>query len=259
MLLNSVTLEMRQRELVEKILTRFEPSIASRMLDRQGLSVYQNNLLFTATRALSICYPVVEQLVGEQVMYALANMLLQQSPPATGDWADWGEGLASVLASSSLAQSYPFLEDVAVLEWMVHQSGRQFVEPISMADLDKLQAEGFMNALLELPSSVYLLESEYPVDAIRKIHLIEFSSEEERAQEFQRLITGEQSVQRLLVYQSNLKPEVVRLFDEDFYWMKSIEGRMSVNELLDQHPTFDFVQWFSRAVHENWVRITFNP
>ena len=43
-----------------------------------GVSVYQHNLYMTAQRSLSVTYPVVAAMLGEQALYILGRRLLRE-------------------------------------------------------------------------------------------------------------------------------------------------------------------------------------
>ena len=71
-----------QSSLLTSIMT-FSPSAQG-----SGLQVYQHNLQMTAVRSLSIAFPVLAAMLGEEAVYVLARRLVASEKPCSGDWAD---------------------------------------------------------------------------------------------------------------------------------------------------------------------------
>ncbi|MFC6804284.1 putative DNA-binding domain-containing protein [Methylophaga thalassica] len=57
----------------------------------EAVSIYRNNLLMNANRALAITYPTVVQLLGEDVFSLLIRDFIQHELLTEGDWGMWGK------------------------------------------------------------------------------------------------------------------------------------------------------------------------
>ncbi len=84
------------------------------------LSIYRNNLREGFRKALSLEFPVIERLVGEEYFRQLALSFLAEHPSRAGDLHPIGEPFAQFLRQRFEATRYAYLPDVATLEW-AHQ------------------------------------------------------------------------------------------------------------------------------------------
>lgn len=95
-----------------------------------GLQIYRANAHAHAQRALAASYPSVQALLGESAFAALACALWQVQPPRVGDLNRWGAGLADFIARDAQLAPWPYLADVARLEWALAQAqGAADAEP----------------------------------------------------------------------------------------------------------------------------------
>lgn len=219
----------------------------------RGLKIYQNNLLATATRALSVSYPVIEKMLGQEAMGALARRLLETSRPDTGDWADWGADLKELLLTTSLIEEHPFLFDMARLEWFLHEAARAQEQPLVTDSLSLLADVPVEQLRLQLASSVHVLTSDYPVDILWKAHQEVDTLFGLDANALASELQEQQGQKHLIVFQQHGIPRLQRISEEDYVWFCDLfEGR-SLGELLDRHPHFDFSRWLSTAVTHQWI------
>ncbi|MBB6522251.1 putative DNA-binding domain-containing protein [Pseudoteredinibacter isoporae] len=239
-------LARRQAQLVDRIFCLKENQ-------SKGLAIYQNNLRFTAARALSISYPVLEKLLGQETMVALAQSLLQQESPNSGDWADWGGQLAEFIGNTEFIQDHPYVDDIARLEWKLHELGRQRSSTLERDSLALLESHDLENVHIELNPDIDIYHSALPVDQIWLAHdAIENASalDETALAEAFRQYPGECF---LLLYRRQYKPDLLRLNEDTFYWFQDIKQGLNLEQLLDRHPEFDFVHWLAKAVENNWI------
>lgn len=73
-----------------------------------------------AARALAAAFPVLAQLLGEENFGALARAFWLARPPAIGDIAQWGAGLAEFVRHTPQLTDEPYLADVTHVEWALH-------------------------------------------------------------------------------------------------------------------------------------------
>jgi len=85
----------------------------------RGLEAYRANAGAAAERALASAYPVVQALVGAETFAVLARAFWQARPPARGDLAWLGAGLAGFIEHDPQLADVPYLADVARLEWLL--------------------------------------------------------------------------------------------------------------------------------------------
>lgn len=128
------------------------------------LRIYRHSCNEIQTGALRAAYPAVLALVGPAFFEQTAHGYRQAQPSASGNLQGFGAGFADYLASLSSLAGYPYLPDVARLEWR-----RQLA--VLAADADTVDAEGhvgmagaaFQRKRVLLHPSIQLLRSPYAV------------------------------------------------------------------------------------------------
>jgi len=246
------SLALRQQSLIDSIFS-FDSVDPQTAPAQQGLKIYQNNLLMTANRALTICYPVLNQLVGSEAMVALSRMLLQYAPPSEGDWGEWGDAMAELLAQTPLAREYPYLPDVARLEWLAWQSSRN-MEPAPDTESLALLAEYHPDQIvIELAQSLSMMQSLWPVQAIWQSHQSADQEGVDKAMLTRALAQQKTDHSYMLISLKNYKVIIRPVYADEYHWIKSIRQGISLGELLDLYPGFDFATWLPVALHNGWI------
>jgi uncharacterized protein (UPF0276 family) len=107
----------------------FQPTQAGLLLESvkaehadHRLALYRGNLTATWEKTLTGAYPVVRQLVAEEFFGGLARVYGMQTPSDDGDLNRFGARFADFLAGFSHAADYPYLPDMARLEWALHRA-----------------------------------------------------------------------------------------------------------------------------------------
>lgn len=137
----------------------------------ERLALYRGNLGAGWERALGEAYPVLRQLVGEEFFAGLASAYGKAWPSQDPDLAGFGARFAEFLAGFEPAAPYPYLPDVARLEWAVH---RAYLAPdVALLGLDALATmspEALDAARFVLHPSVSLLRSPWAIGALWQAH-----------------------------------------------------------------------------------------
>ncbi len=82
-------------------------------------AVHRDTVTASLIKALEAAYPVVRRLVGARCFSGLARRFVQASPPAAPQLWAYGDGFADALAADpQLAEKWPFVAEVARLEWV---------------------------------------------------------------------------------------------------------------------------------------------
>lgn len=122
-------------------LIRFQRDFAM-ALDRPAhgaMAVYRNTVIHGAVEALRANYPVVEQIVGEEMFEHVAVDFASTCPPATPVLALYGAEFADWLRHQPWVGDLPYLPDVATVE-------RLHVACLFAADADPLEEKQAMDA-----------------------------------------------------------------------------------------------------------------
>ena len=144
-----------------------------------GIGIYRGNLHANWRRALGDSHPVLHQLVGAEFFDALATVYGRARPSPDPDLNRFGAGLADFLEGFAPAASYPWLPDMARLEWLVHAcfyapdapstaSAPSMAHPSSM--LAGLGPEAFEACRAVLQPSLRLYRSDWATPALWRAH-----------------------------------------------------------------------------------------
>lgn len=133
----------------------------------QRIAIYRNAFHISLRDALATTYPALEKLVGRDCFADLANRFLRQSPPRQPVLAEYGGGFADFLAAQRELADYPFLPDVARLEWAMTQAheadAAATIDPMAYG---RIPADDTPRLCLTPHPSCHRLSSPWPIDAI---------------------------------------------------------------------------------------------
>jgi hypothetical protein len=105
-----------------------------------GLNVYTNNFIENGIRALSITFPTVEGLIGAGSFRLLSRQFLRHEAKASFDWAEYGIALPTFIDSQDALEMYPFLSEVAELDWVIHRVQREADRKFQLATFASLES-----------------------------------------------------------------------------------------------------------------------
>ncbi len=255
-----------------------------------GLQAYRRHAQAVARRALAHAHPTVTAMLGEEAMGQLGWLLWRQQPPERGDLGEWGEGLAALIAGSLAPQSgaaamlanWPWLADVARLDWARHRCERLAACPLDAGSLSLLSDANPDEVSLVLQAHVLMLDTDWPVDALWRAHQLPADQQVAAAEAVLRAHgahaaqTTETShpsqacldtppapahtLQTVLLWwsaapASGESPGVQQrlLPSEQAAWMRSLKA-LSLGAALQQSPPgFDFSAWLQDALRQGWL------
>ncbi|MEX5748742.1 DUF692 family multinuclear iron-containing protein [Massilia sp. X63] len=135
------------------------------------LALYRGNLSAGWERALGAAYPVLQQMVGEEFFGGLACAYGKAWPSQDPDLAGFGARFADFLAGFAPAAAFPYLPDLARLEWAVHRAGlAPDLAPLGIAALTTLTPQALDAARFGLQPSVAVVGSRWAVAALWHAH-----------------------------------------------------------------------------------------
>jgi uncharacterized protein (UPF0276 family) len=134
-------------------------------------ALYRGNLSATWDKTLAAAYPVIRQLVGEEFFGGLAHAYGRAHPSDSGDLNRFGAHFAAFLRHFPHVADYPYLPDMATLEWTLHRAhyapSAEAVTPRQMAALSPEQIE---TARMQLHPACTLLASDWATVALWQAH-----------------------------------------------------------------------------------------
>lgn len=127
-------------------------------------AVYRNNVAFSLTEALASRFPVIQRLVGESFFSAVARVYAETHRPKSAVLLEWGDSFPAFLAGFPPLSDYPYMADVARIEYA---RGLAF----HAADARPASADSFVGAdpsqlKLRLHPSVQVLRLDHPAVSI---------------------------------------------------------------------------------------------
>ncbi|MDP3250171.1 MAG: putative DNA-binding domain-containing protein [Polaromonas sp.] len=211
----------------------------------RGLQAYRSNGHALARRALAAAYPVVAELMGAENFVGLSRHFWQSCPPARGDMAQWGEGLAAFLASLlDLAREEPYLPDVARVEWALHVAATQADGRPDIGSLALLESGDPAELTLQLCPGVALLASDFPVVSMVLAHLTGTLSLQQAGERLR-----DRVAETALVWRQGLKPALRHAQPGETLFVEALRQGRSLGDALYAAPGFDFAPWLAPAVH----------
>lgn len=131
------------------------------------LRIYRNSCNESQTAALRVTYPAVLALVGDAFFDQAARGYRRAHPSTSGNLQAFGAKLGDYLETLTTCRAYPYLPDVARLEWL-----RQ--ETILVPDAATVSSDAFIERVqaatepihLVMHPSLHVIESRYPLLSI---------------------------------------------------------------------------------------------
>lgn len=193
----------------------------------ERLKIYRNNVFGNLTGALLDTYPLIKDLTGDDFAKSLMRGFILENPPREACLNRYGGGLAVFIQSFAPAKDLPYLPDVARLEWAMNEA---YYAPddaaLTSADLQNTPLDELADMALPLRLSVRLLDSHWPLVAIRDFCLKESRDESET------LDLGQGGC-RVMVYRPGLSAEIVPLEPAEYAFLKSIQTEKSLGAALE--------------------------
>ncbi|MDQ1924422.1 MNIO family bufferin maturase [Massilia pseudoviolaceinigra] len=133
--------------------------------------LYRGNLTVTWNKTLSAACPVLRQLVGEEFFGGLTRAYGMANPSLDADLNRFGAGFARFLDGFPHIADYPYLPDMARLEWALHRAHyAPDADPIGADALAVLTPEAFENARYALHPACSLIASRWAVVPLWQAH-----------------------------------------------------------------------------------------
>lgn len=161
-----------QRSFVEAIVSGDCSGLADAVVGNgftpaQRFQVYRNNTFITLTEALAATYPAIVRLVDRRFFNFAAAQFIQGNLPHRPCLFEYGGGFADFLAGFAPVADYPFLPDVARLEWAVNTAWNAPTRsPLGFDALARAAMD--QGETLRLSLDALYLSSDWNSDAIRQ-------------------------------------------------------------------------------------------
>ena len=135
------------------------------------IALYRGNLTATWNKTLASAYPVICQLVGEEFFGGLTRAYGHAHPSSSADLNRFGEHFADFLQDFPHVADYPYLPDMARLEWALHRAHyAPSADGITAQHMAAWPPEQMESARLQLHPACHLLASEWAVVTLWQAH-----------------------------------------------------------------------------------------
>jgi uncharacterized protein (UPF0276 family) len=147
-------------------LAQFKGAHAARRFD-----LYRGNLTATWSKTLGAAYPVLLALVGEAFFGGLAQAYGRAHPSDSGDLNRFGAHFSAFLQDFPHVADYPYLPDMARLEWALHRAHyAPAAGGVTAQQIAALAPEQVETARLRLHPACQLLAFEWAVIPLWQAH-----------------------------------------------------------------------------------------
>ena len=198
--------------------------------------IYQNNARLILTEVLKNTFPATVRLAGEDFFIYICRQFIVIRPPATTDLNGYGGAFPDFIAGIAALRPYPFIADVARLEWDRHLSYlADTPRALSSADLALVPGNEIAALQLVLSPHVRLLSSAFPVDRIWRANR---PGENEDGDS----INLDQGPAFLITCREDLQVVTVTLTPDVFSFLQSCRAGLclldAANATLEKYPAF---------------------
>ncbi|MEO7496413.1 MAG: DUF692 family multinuclear iron-containing protein [Massilia sp.] len=136
-----------------------------------GLALYRGNQRAAWEKALSAVYPVVRSMVGEEFFSGMSWAYGVAHPSVDADLNRFGGKLAEFMQGLAALQDYPYLPDMARLEWALQRAHYAAdVAPLTSAQLAELTPGQLETARFGLHPACSVLHSAWAIPALWHSH-----------------------------------------------------------------------------------------
>ena len=175
---------------------------------RHRIGIYRGNTTANVVKAAEAAYPVIAKIVGAEFFAGQARQYQLRFPSHDGDLNEFGESFAAFLENFPPAAEYPYLPDMARLEWRVHRAHYAAdVVPFDPARLASVPPEQQLRLRPRLHPACHVLHSAYPVARLWEVHQDAFNGEFE--------VDFSQGPAHVLVFRPRFRVEVIRIGDAE--------------------------------------------
>lgn len=249
-----------QREFWNSLRSRRADPACTRLFSEDGeitrkkrLEIYRSTMRTAHVRALANTYPCCEKILGGRYFRQMATEYFHGHPATHQNLNLYGGSFPEFLRNwgrehEALAE-YPYLPDLAKLEWAYEQAYYASEDPEFDFDrLSTLHEDDYRNICFRLSASLSLLDSIYPVYEIWTA---------QQAQEEVREVEAIAAPQYLCIAREHYKPVIHRL-GQNYWWvMQEILNGTPFGELeslvQQEHPHIPLQVIIPELISQQWV------
>jgi hypothetical protein len=140
-------------------------------LNRERFAYYRGNISAIWEQSCASAYPVLQQLTGADFFNDLARAYGRAHPSQSGDLTEFGASMPAFINTLGNCRDYPYLSDVAALEWLVHRAYYlKHESTVTLAELAAIPPSSLGDLRCRLQPCCALFESPWAVGKIWDAH-----------------------------------------------------------------------------------------
>ncbi|VAW91144.1 hypothetical protein MNBD_GAMMA22-2647 [hydrothermal vent metagenome] len=212
---------------------------------------YRDSVIGGIIEALTVSYPVVKALVGEQFFNHISYQYIRKTPSKNPDLNCYGSDFAIFLDNLDNLQTVPYLSDVARLEWAWQKiiSGDK-TKTGSLNLLATLEESAIDNIQFELSPHSSLLQSNYAIDKIWQ------TNQKNVTNDFDNSYNINTSV-NLFIWRLDLDMKISLIEPEQYIFLKLIQHKKIFSDVCEEYhqhfPDDDIGVVLSNCIQANWI------
>ncbi|KGJ94833.1 DNA-binding domain-containing protein [Colwellia psychrerythraea] len=208
--------------------TTMSKDIDSHLISAQGLmGIYQHSALANITTSLSLTFPVVEKLVGDDFFAQVCRQYILAHWPISANMDDYGDSLPQFLAELEQVKQLVYLKDVAKLEWLFHQSSlAKDSKYFDWATLAGVAPTDTLKLNFILAPSVALIKSTQPINKIWQMN------QDNAPQNIELSIDGETDT-FIVLFKRGLKTEMMTITASEFFLLQSLFNGLNFEQTIE--------------------------
>lgn len=190
---------------------------------QNNFSIYRNNIQINRINALRIAFPTIDSLVGSEFFEAMSLVYVQQTPLNQANLHAEDADFAQFLAQFPHTEDYPYLPDVARLDWAIHHA--HYAPDINTLRAEEIakHAEQLATTRFEFHPAMALIASRHPIVSILAMHHGGPSPEDLNIPE------------QVIVW----RDQYLEISAADYQFLSALHQRHTVTEALDAAAQID--------------------
>ncbi|ARU58218.1 hypothetical protein OLMES_4202 [Oleiphilus messinensis] len=188
-----------------------------------SLAVYRGSVRGTLISTLEQIFPVILKLVGNDFFAQMARDYVSQTPSRSANLNDYGADFPRYISTCSALIEYPYLPDVAQLEWLWHRVyHRAETEIFDISVLAEVPAECHGRLIFYPPEAFAILASNYPVGEIWRLN---------QSDTFDQEFELDQGSYWYLIHRVELQMQILPLSRGQWEFCSGLQSRMPLEDI----------------------------
>lgn len=216
----------------------------------ERLAIYRGSVRGGLLQALGNIYPVLKQLLGDHAFEGLSRRYIEQHRSSSANIADYGDNFPEFIRFFKPLSEYPYMADVALLEWAWHQVFNEADSGLlNLEQLSRLTPDQHLTLKFSRPKASRLIQSPWPIKPIWDANQNSHS-----AQESIKLI---QQNNFLLVWRKDYEMRIDNLNEAQWSFLNAIDQTThfsgAIEQFLTSFPDENVSEIFSSAITQGWI------